>query len=232
MDLRKICLEYGLELGKDQQKALEQFCDLLLETNTNFNLTAIVEPEEIALKHFVDSLMVEVKVNFSYGAKVLDVGAGAGFPSVPVAILRPDLQITQIDCLNKRVNFLKQVASLLNLNVRVFHGRAEEFGRNEVFREQFDFVVARAVAPLNRLLEYCLPFVRVNGLFVALKGRNFEIEMDAAKSAVQKLGGKFEEVKTFKLGSSMERALIMVRKISQTVTKYPRMNSKILKNAL
>lgn len=223
---------YGFNLTTKQRAALEQFYGLLIETNRKFNLTAIVEPEEFVLKHFIDSFMVNSKVNIGKGLKVLDVGAGAGFPSVPIAILRPDLKFTQIDCLNKRVVFLKQVASLLKLNVEVFHGRAEEFGKNRAFRECFDFVVARAVAPLNRLLEYCLPFVKVGGMFVALKGKNFESEIKNSKNAVRELGGKIEEIKTFKLGLNLERALILIRKISQTATKYPRINSKILKCAL
>lgn len=230
-NLNKICEQYGFDLEKRQQAALKQFFELMLEANEKINLTAIVEPNEIILKHFIDSFMVEKKIKFDQNAKLLDVGAGAGFPSVPVAILRPDLKITQLDCLNKRVNFLKQVAKLLELKTEVIHGRAEELGKNEAFREHYDFVVARAVAPLNRLLEYCLPFVKVGGLFVALKGKNFEIEMENAKNAVKELGGLFERVETFNL-DEMKRALILIRKNKHTPKKYPRMNSKILKSVL
>lgn len=225
----ELCLSYGIKIDEKQQNKLHKFEELLIKTNEKFNLTAIVEPREIEIKHFIDSFMVEKEVKFFKGAGVLDVGAGAGFPSVPIAVLRPDLQIVQLECLNKRVKFLKEVADLLKLNVEVVHGRAEEFGKLKNFREKFDYVVARAVAPLNRLLEYCLPFVKVGGLFVALKGRNYGLEVENAKNAVKELGGKFEEVKTFNLGEDLKRALVLIKKISQTLTKYPRINSKILK---
>ena len=217
--LVEVCAENGVSLTTNQRVALTQFYNFLIETNKKFNLTAIVEPREFILKHFIDSFMVNLKVEFGCGVKVLDVGAGAGFPSVPIAVLRPDLNITQLDCLNKRVGFLKQVASLLNLNVEVFQGRAEEFGKSPAFRESFNFVVARAVAPLNRLIEYCMPFVEVGGLFIAMKGKNFEVELANAKGAAQELGGEIEETKVFKIGLNFERVLILIKKISQAVTK-------------
>ena len=227
-----MCLKYGFRLKEEQQLKLSQFLIFLIEVNKKMNLTAIVEPDEIVLKHFIDSLMVEKLVKIDQNARVLDVGAGAGFPSIPIAIVRPDLKMVQIDCLSKRVKFLKQVSNLLNLKTEVVHGRAEELGKSVVFRERFNFVVARAVAPLNRLLEYCLPFVKVGGLFVALKGQNFAIEMEEAENAVKELGGNFEQVEQFSLGSAGKRVLILIRKISQTATKYPRINSKIVKSAL
>lgn len=231
-NLIELCSEHDVKLTKKQAEKLEFFCNFLLKKNTEFNLTAIVDLKEIVVKHFVDSLKLEKLVKLNLGTNLLDIGAGAGFPSVPLAIVRSDLKIMQLDCLKKRVNFLKQVADLLNLNVSVFHGRAEELGRKLSFREQFQFVTARAVANLNRLLEYALPFVVVGGFFIALKGRNYDQELNNSKQAIAKLGGKLEKVEEYSLGCDVKRCLILIKKISQTPTQYPRINSKILKYSL
>lgn len=221
-----------VKISNNQAEKLNLFCDFLLKKNEEFNLTAIVEFNDVVVKHLVDSLKLNSLVHIKLGVNFLDIGAGAGFPSVPVAIVRPDLKVVQLDCLHKRVKFLQQVAKLLNLNADVVHGRAEELGKQTRFREKFQFVTARAVTKLNRLLEYALPFVEVGGYFVALKGKNYEDELANSGIAMAKLGGKLEKVEKFKLSNEMQRSLIVVKKISQTPTVYPRINSKILKYAL
>lgn len=230
------CRLNKIEIDEFCAKVLMDFCSFLLYKNEQFNLTRIVELNDFVVKHLVDSLFVEKLVNFDFGSSFLDVGSGAGFPSVPIAIKRPDLKVVQIDCLGKRVRFLEEVAQKFGLNCKAYHGRAEDFGKQQNFREKFRFVVARAVAPMNRLVEYCLPFVEVGGFFVAMKGKNFVDELGYAENALKELGGKIFEIKKFEIlcdgGEKLERAIVLVNKISQTPTKYPRINSKILKCAL
>ncbi len=233
LDLIEICKTKGIKVTADQQYKFQQFFKYLLEKNKEFNLTAIVDPKEIALKHLVDSLMITKLVDLKLNSNLLDIGAGAGFPSVPIAIVRSDLKILQIDSLNKRIVFLKDISKMLNLvNVESIHGRAENLSKLLQFREQFNFVVARAVAPLNRLVELCLPFVKKEGLFIAFKGRNFQNEIDDSKNAISKLGGYITKIEKFKLDDSVGRVLILIKKISQTPTIYPRNYAKITKNPL
>ncbi len=219
----------GFFLTKEQTFKLIDFLKILLSYNKKFNLTKILNFEEIVLKHILDSLLVLKVVKPKEGFKMLDIGAGAGFPSTPIAIVCSFLEITQIDSLKKRVDFLNVVKEELNLNVVALHKRAEEAAKEEKFREKFNLVTARAVSRLNVLCELSLPFVKLNGFFVALKGPNYADELNFAKTTIEKLGGKLKEVKKFKLGDEATRVLILIKKISQTSSKYPRSFSKISK---
>ena len=227
--LEKALADYCLKLTPQMYSKFELYYKLLIEWNEKINLTAITDPEGVAVKHFADSLAF-----FNYftlnkeGAKVIDIGTGAGFPGVCLKIVRPDIKLTLLDSLNKRFLFLKELLSQLGLEAEFIQGRAEEFGQNILHREMYDFAVSRAVAKLNVLSEYCLPFVRLSGSFVAFKGGSCDEEVDAAKSAVQKLGGKLSAVHTFDLpfdGGS--RSLVAVEKMQPTPDRYPRNNGKI-----
>ena len=218
---------FGLSVA--QINLCEKFFRLVTEQNRVMNLTTITEPHEFALKHIIDSLNAWDEKIFQGVEKILDVGTGAGFPAVPLKIFRPQIKFTLIDSLNKRVEFLKRVVAELNLDgVEIFHGRAEELSRQKIFREQFDAVTARAVARLNVLAEYCLPFVKVGGVFVALKGKNFREELDEARAAIKILGGEEIFVREKNLPTLEDsRAVIYVRKNLSTPKKFPRRESVI-----
>ncbi|MBO4413020.1 MAG: 16S rRNA (guanine(527)-N(7))-methyltransferase RsmG [Clostridia bacterium] len=201
------------------------FCNFLLEKNKLINLTAITDKKEIAIKHILDSIFPEEY--FSQNSKVLDVGSGAGFPAIPLKILRDDLNITMLDTLNKRVNFLNEAINLLELkNIDAIHGRAEDFAHKQEFREHFDVVVARAVANLKVLAEYCLPFVKVGGEFIAYKSANIDEEILEAKDIIKILGGEIKLVEKYDIfGNS--RSIVIIKKISNTPQKYPRKPNQI-----
>lgn len=196
--------------------------ELLLEWNEKINLTAIVEPHDIILKHFVDSLTVckELEKNKT----LADIGTGAGFPGIPVKILRPDLDITLIDSLNKRVNFLTMVIETLKLEkIVALHGRIEDFGKNKKYREKFDYVTSRAVANLSTLSEYMIPLAKIGGKCICMKGSNIDEELKNAEKAIKILGGKIEKVDTFLLpDTDMGRNIILIKKEKATPNKYPR----------
>lgn len=211
-----------------------QFCrytELLLEWNEKMNLTAITAPEEIAVKHYLDSLTLLKFVDIPQNARIIDVGTGAGFPSIPLMIARKDIHITMLDGTKKRLNFIDEVVNQLGLNGETLHARAEEAGKSAKYREKFDFATARAVARLNVLSEYCLPFVKEGGRFVAMKA-SVNDEIDEAQGAIRLLGGKFTEIKEFCLPDGSERRLVVIKKISQTPSKYPRVSAQIAKKAL
>lgn len=204
-----------------------QFFQLLIEGNKVCNLTAITEENEVIEKHFFDSIYPNFA--FKENAKVIDIGAGAGFPSIPLKIVRPDLNFTLLDSLNKRINFLNGVINKLNLkNIQTIHGRAEDFARKAEFREQFDIATARAVANLKVLAEYCLPFVKVGGLFIALKSSSCENEIAEAKEMIKILGGRIKEVIDYKINDN-ERKLVIIEKVVETPAKYPRNPNQIKK---
>lgn len=230
--LRQKAAEMQIELTPDQLERFDRYQKLLLEWNEKMNLTAIKEPEQIAVKHFVDSLLLLKAVDVPQGAKIADIGTGAGFPSVPVAIVRSDLKLTLVDSLNKRIHFLTALCDELGIPVTAIHGRAEDLGRQPKFREQYDVVTARAVAQLRELSEYCLPFVQPGGVFAALKGYEIEEELEAAKPAIRTLGGKTEAVEKYQLPEESRRAIVVIRKISQTPTKYPRTAAKMAKTPI
>mgnify|MGYP004516990127 FL=1 len=203
----------------------DTYAELLVEWNGKMNLTAITEPEEIEVKHFLDCLMLPKYFNLDNIQTVIDVGAGAGFPSVPLLIYKPDLCLTMMDAINKRLTFLDTAVHALGLEAQLIHERAEAAGQDENYREKFDLATARAVAPMNVLAEYCLPFVKVGGYFVALKGSNDDTE--EAKNAIATLGGEIVDNISYKLNGTEPRSIVVIKKISQTPTQFPRKSKKI-----
>ena len=207
------------------QKQIEQFYDymnLLLEWNEKFNLTAITKPEEIILKHFIDSI-IPIN-NIKKDSKIVDIGTGAGFPGIPLKIVRPDLKITLVDSLNKRISFLEEVIKKLQLEeIEAIHARAEEFGRNKNKRESFDIATSRAVANMSVLVEYLLPLVKLGGHCILLKGSQIEEEVEKSQKALTVLGGKVEKLDCFELPmTDIKRNIIYLLKEKNTPYKYPR----------
>lgn len=230
--LRRECAKIGVIPTDEQEKQMDLYAGLLMEWNEKINLTAIKKPEEIVTKHFVDSLTLLAALKIPEQAKIIDVGTGAGFPGIPVKILRPDLDVTLLDSLNKRLNFLLAAGEALGLENRCVHARAEEAGRQEEHREQYEVATARAVAHLRELSEYCLPLVRTGGTFAAMKSGEIETELEEAEKAIRLLGGKVKEVRRFTLKDGSGRSIVLIKKISQTSPKYPRPHAKIAKNPL
>ena len=230
--LKPLCEEFGFTLTDEAADRLNVYGNLLCEKNKVMNLTAITEPEEVLYKHFYDCLLFFGAANVPDGAKVIDVGTGAGFPGLVLKIARPDIEITLLDSLAKRVDFLSGVLKELSLSGDAIHLRAEEGGRRPDLREQFDIACARAVAKLNVLSEYCVPFVKTGGLFVALKGGEPQEEVKDGTAALRLLGCGAPDVKEATLPQGDKRSFIIARKISQTPTKYPRNSAKIAKAAL
>lgn len=231
MELRKYLFEatenFKINLNENQLLQLESYYDLLAEWNEKINLTAITDPKGVAVKHFADSLAVFNYLDIPKCARVIDVGTGAGFPGVVLKIARPDIQLTLLDSLKKRLNFLDVVINRLGIDAELIHSRAEDGGQSLDLRESFDLAVSRAVAQLNILCEYCLPYVRLSGSFVAFKA-NADSELSSSKKAIQALGGKLVKVSKFELpldGGS--RTLIEIEKVQPTPEKYPRQNGKI-----
>lgn len=224
--------KFGLTLDQTAQKRLIRYAELLVEWNEKMNLTAITEPEEIGTKHFLDSLLIFKNSEIPCNSKVIDVGTGAGFPGVVMKIARNDIKLTLLDGLNKRLTFLKAVCDELGLEAEFIHARAEEGGRKPELREKFDISTARAVAKLNVLSEYCLPFVKKGGSFIALKGPALQTELSEAEKAIKTLGGG--EIKIYKeiLETEGERVICEIKKISQTPTAFPRITQKIQKKPL
>jgi 16S rRNA (guanine527-N7)-methyltransferase len=223
-ELNKAATFYQLPLSQDQVEAYTKYFDLLIEWNQQVNLTAITQPDQVAVKHMIDSISCFDSSVFFAGARMIDVGTGAGFPGLPLKIFQSDLELTLLDSLNKRVKFLQCVVDELKLeNTTVIHARAEEGARQKQYREQFDVAVSRAVARLTVLCEYCLPFVNIGGYFVALKGLQYAAEVDEAKRAIEILGGKLEKIVPVKLpGLDDVRAVLYIKKIKKTPTVYPR----------
>lgn len=217
-------VELGLKLVDGQLEQFEKYYALLVEVNKSFNLTAITAEREVAVKHFLDSLTCEAVVRRNGSIKVVDIGTGAGFPGLPLKIYRPDINLTLVESLEKRVKFLKEAVALLEVEkTRVIHARAEDFCKDSEHREQYDLAVARAVAGLPVLVEYCLPAVKVGGTFVAMKGPKVAEETKAAETALSILGGALEDVINLRLPlGGDERNLIIIRKIRATPAKYPR----------
>ena len=216
--------EIGLSLTDRQYEQFDQYYDILVEWNKVMNLTGITEYEEVNEKHFLDSLSIVKSCDMTKVSSLIDVGTGAGFPGIPLKIAFPQLQIMLLDSLNKRVGFLNTVIQELGLTgITAVHGRAEDFGRNKEYREQFDLCVSRAVANLSTLSEYCLPFVKAGGEFLPYKSGKVEEEAREAESAVKKLGGSMRETKTLVLpGTDVDRTFVPIDKINVTPKKYPR----------
>ena len=217
-----------ISLSKEQGEKLLKLYDFLVEYNEKVNLTAITDFEEVVIKHFVDSILPFSKLSIDKGASFIDVGTGAGFPSIPLLIYRPDLEGTLLEALNKRCVFLEAACELVGVKAKVIHGRAEDYAKDK--REQFDIATARAVAAMPVLCEYCLPYVKTGGRFVALKSVNESSE--ESENAIKILGGTTEQILDYEITNGDNRRLFVIKKISQTPTKYPRNPSMIKKKPL
>lgn len=220
----------NLLVSAEQYESFKKYAELLAEWNKKINLTAITDSYGITVKHFLDSVLPLKFLDVPESASLIDVGTGAGFPGIPLKIMRPDIKLTLLDSLNKRVNFLSEVCKALSLDVPCIHARAEEFGRNENHRGRYDFSAARAVAAMPVLTEYCLPYVKIGGTFAALKGRSENYK--DSENAVKILGGEISGVTEYSLPDGDGRVLICVRKIRETPPKYPRNSGQIAKKPL
>ena len=231
--LRKAANDIGIELTESQLNKFQKYYEILIETNKVMNLTAITEVNDVVTKHFVDCISL---INYFdlKGKKVIDVGTGAGFPGIPLAIIMEDTQFTLMDSLNKRIKFLDNVIEICDLNnVVTVHSRAEDLGRNSEFRENFDICVSRAVANLSTLLEYCIPFVKVDGSFISYKSGNVEEEIKNSQSAQKKLGCLVDKTISFTLnGTDMSRSFVKFDKKEPLLKKYPRQAGKPKKEPL
>ena len=226
--MEKLFLEYGIKLDSEKLEKFRKYYELLVFYNEKFNITAITEKEEVYKKHFIDSLL---GAEFFDKGSLIDVGSGGGFPAIPLKIFNPNLEVTLLEATGKKCEFLSAVIKELNLeNIRVINGRAEEKGKQEEYREKFSYCTARAVAFLNTLAEYCMPFVKKGGYFISYKG-DAESEIKGAVSAIKTLGGEIESIKNCALDGA-KRTIIKIKKVNLTPLKYPRGNGKERKNPL
>ncbi len=231
--LKNYCDNIGVKLDEQALIRFEKYMNAVIEWNQKINLTSITDEEEFIVKHFYDSLTLLNAVKIPKGAAIIDVGTGAGFPGIPLKIARPDIRLTLLDSLNKRLVFLRgEVLDKLDLDAETIHGRAEDYSKKIEFREKYDFAVSRAVANLSSLSEYCIPYVKVGGSFISMKGPEAGEEIKSAENAVKVLGGKICDVKSFTLPDGSGRSVVIVDKIKKTPEKYPRRGVKINKNPL
>lgn len=227
--LKDVLSRFDISVSDEASAKLSRYYELLIEWNEKMNLTAITEAEDVALKHFADSLSLLSYVDIRQGASVIDVGTGAGFPGMALKIARPDIRLTLLDSLNKRLVFLDEVCAELGIDdVTMIHSRAEDGSRTEL-RDSFDYAVSRAVASLNTLCEYDMPYVRPGGIFIAMKSKDAQTEIDEAKNALKELCGEIKAVHSFELGTAGERCIIEIEKTAPTPDRYPR-KSKAIKN--
>ena len=238
--LAEFCLNNQIKYDDETESRFEKYCEILIDRNKVMNLTAVTDPDEVEIRHFIDSVssVPELRKLFydkpaESPIKVIDIGTGAGFPGMPLAIVMPEYQFVLADSLNKRVDFLKEVEKILDLdNVQPIHGRAEEIGQSEM-RESFDLCVSRAVADMSVLLEYCLPLVKVGGYAVLYKSGDYKEELDRAAYAMEVLGGELKDVKEFELaGTDIRRSFIIIEKRNAAPIKYPRRSGKPSKSPL
>jgi 16S rRNA (guanine527-N7)-methyltransferase len=227
-------VDLNIELSQEQQNQFIKYKRLLKEWNEKINITAITDDIEIDIKHFLDSLTPVVTKLFDGRKIIIDIGTGGGFPGLPLKIFNEELKVTLLDSLNKRIIFLNEVIKELGLkNIEAIHGRAEELGRTENYREQYDICVSRAVASLNTLSEYCMPFVKVGGYFISMKGEDVEEELKEAEKGIKILGGSILKKELVKIPKSdIVHSLIIIEKIKETPTKYPRGGGKPKKTPL
>lgn len=226
------CHNAGIEMTAGEAKYFESYGDFLLEYNSKVNLTTITEEKDIAIKHFLDSLMILKYVDLVKGAALVDVGTGAGFPAVPLKLLRRDLSITLLDSLDKRLTFLTELCAKLNIKATNVHQRAEIAGADKQLREKYDYASSRAVAPLFALAEFCLPLLKVGGTMIALKGPSCEEEIKAAEKAIKLLGGGNIKSYAYTLPDGSGRTLVTAEKLIPTPKKYPRQRIKITENPI
>ena len=227
--LVNICNKINIEISDDQINCFEKYYELLIEKNKVMNLTAITDKEDVIVKHFIDSIalipyLLDKGININNELKIIDIGTGAGFPGLPLKIMMPDVKLTLLDSLNKRVSFLNEVIDELKLkDIEALHGRAEDYASDNKYREKYDICVSRAVANLSTLSEYCIPFVKEDGFFISYKAGESEEEINNSKNAIKILGGKINKVEEFVLpGTDASRVFVFIRKQELTDKKYPR----------
>lgn len=210
------------QITEEQQNKFYNYMNMLIEWNNKINLTAITEPDQIILKHFIDSITILKEIDDK--SKIIDVGTGGGFPGIPLKIMNNSLEIVLLDSLNKRINFLNEVIQKLKLkNINSIHFRVEEAGQNIKYREKFDVATSRAVASLNILVEYMLPLIKVGGICICMKGSEIEEEIENSKKAIDILGGKIEKIESFTLANTdIKRNIVIIKKIKETPNRYPR----------
>ena len=219
----------NLEITDESKENLYKYMNNLIEWNQKINLTAIKNKEEIILKHFVDSIYIKNMVK----GRVLDIGSGAGFPGIPLKLVNSNINLVSIDSVNKKINFQKDTVEKLSLNnIEIIHTRAEDLAQNKDYREQFDFVVSRAVANLSTLSEYMLPFTKIGGECICMKGPNCIEEIDNAKNAIKLLGGRIEKIEEYKIADGIDRVLVIISKEKSTNKIYPRGQGKPSKDPL
>lgn len=221
--------KYNITLTAEQYHCFNIYAQYLVEYNEKVNLTSITAPDEILIKHFLDSVLLTKYADIPLNSTLIDVGTGAGFPSIPVKIMRPDIKLTLLDSLAKRITFLENLCNLISVEAEFIHGRAEDIAKMSEYREKYDFSCARAVANYSVLSEYCIPFLKVGGYFLSMKGPSEEIS--DSKNAVAVLGGKIERITDYSLEGDLRRVIVL-KKISQTPTKYPRNSGQIKKKPL
>ena len=231
--LVNVLAEWNIDVTDEQLSKFSLYYEMLIEWNEKMNLTSITDKEEVIYKHFLDSSALIKYCDIS-GKKILDVGTGAGFPGIVLKILNPECSVTLLDSLAKRITFLNEVITQLQLdNIVAIHGRAEDYANNKLYREKYDIVTSRAVANLSTLSEYCIPFTKVNGYFIPYKSGNIDEEIDNAKRALHLLGGSFEKVEKFTLpNTEFDRSLLFIKKVKGTPRQYPRKAGTPSKNPL
>ena len=222
--LRQGIEDFGIEASDKMLADFQKYKEILVEWNQKMNLTGIEDEKEVFIKHFLDSVSAVTKGYIKNGMSLIDVGTGAGFPGMPLRICLPELKVTLLDSLNKRINFLQEVANQLDIDdIEFIHGRAEDFGKSEEYREKFDVATARAVAGLPILMEFCVPFVKVGGYFICLKGPNANLELEESKAAMDTLGIEFIEKIDIKLPDlELNHNILVFKKVKNTPSKYPR----------